>query len=334
VQNTILVVDNDTSMQLLLLRLFAEGGYAVASAGDGGEAIARIEADCPGLIVANVDLPGRSGVEVCRYAKERPVPVPVILLAPGTEPAPIEPADLVLGIPIDTQRTLEAAHQLLERSAASQSPPPTKLLVIDDDPGILSLLESLLTKEGYAVVTADNGREGLAALERGRPDLILLDVQMPGMSGFEVLSKIRERDTDTPIIMVTGYGSEDVATQSMRLGADDYLAKPLRVRNICFRIQSNLERARLRASQEQLNRRLRQATLELAERLQAAHQASLAFQELVARVLGHLRDLLARANADAATVALAERLRAAADSKDPMASLEAVAREIGAASQG
>lgn len=270
--STILVVEGDVNMQLLLFRLFAEEGYAVVAASDGVEAIARIEAEEPGLVVANVDLAGRSGTEVCRHVKERLGHIPVVLLAPGTNPEPIEPADAVVGIPLDPQKALEAVRGLLAQGEAQRpgARRPDRLLVIDDDLGILNLLQSLLTKEGYDLVTADCGREGLAALEREQPDLILLDVQMPGMSGFEVLTEIRQRHPSVPVIMVTGYGSEDVATQALRLGADDYVAKPLRLRNICFRIESNLERARLRASHDRLNRQLRQTTLDLCVRLQDA----------------------------------------------------------------
>jgi DNA-binding response OmpR family regulator len=326
VQNTILVVDSDTNMQLLLLRLFAEGGHAVIAAGDGAEAIARLEAEHPGLVVANVDLPGRSGVEVCRYVKGRPEAVPVILLAPGTDPGPIEPADAVVGVPIDAQKLLDAVRRVFDMGQG-QPVRPDRLLVIDDDLGILSLLESLLSKEGYEVTTADCGRDGLAAIERCQPDMVLLDVQMPGMSGFEVLTLIRERHPTLPVVMVTGYGSEDVATQALRLGADDYLAKPLRVRNVCFRIQSTLERARLRASQARLNRQLRQTTLELTDRLQRAIEANAAFRDLLCRILGELRDGLERGGSISEAIELVSRLRQIAEAKHPI-TYEAIAEAL------
>jgi len=326
VQKTILVADSDTNMLLLLFRLFAEAGYVVTSASDGAEAIAKVEAERPDLIISSAGLPGKSGVELCRYVKERPDPIPVILLARGAEADALGAADAVAGIPIDAQKVLAAARGLLDAGEAEHVKTPDKLLVIDDDLGILNLLESLFRNEGYEVTTADCGREGLAAIDRQRPDLVLLDVQMPGMSGFEVLSKIRERHRDLPIIMVTGYGSEDVATQALRLGADDYLAKPLRIRNICFRIQSNLERAQLRASQARLNRQLRQTMLELTARVEKAHAANVAICRLVASILAVLGERLAGAGLDPGVVELAERARAAVGAGDPVAALEALAR--------
>jgi DNA-binding response OmpR family regulator len=332
VQKTILVADSDTSMQLLLFRLFAEAGHVVTAASHGAEAIARIESERPDVIVAHVDLPGKSGAELSRYAKDRPDPIPVVLLVPGGEAAPVEPADAVIGLPIDAQRALEVVRGVLHVGGREQEKAPDKLLVIDDDLGILNLLENLLANEGYEVATADCGREGLAAIERDRPDLVLLDVQMPGMSGFEVLSTIRERHPDLPIIMVTGYGSEDVATQALRLGADDYLAKPLRIRNISFRIESNLERSRLRASQQRLNRQLRQTTLELTERLEKAHAAETSVRGLLARILEGMGSSLAEADAGRGAVELTERVRVALEADDPVAALEAIATQLDEAS--
>lgn len=121
------------------------------------------------------------------------------------------------------------------------------ILVIDDDPGLRGLLEEFMAKDGYRVVTADCGREGIAAIERSRPDLVLLDIQMPGINGLEVLATIRRRDAALPVIVVTGYGSEEIVTQAIRAGADDYLAKPLRLRTVCARVRAALERAAQRA---------------------------------------------------------------------------------------
>jgi len=328
VHESILVVDRDTNTQLLLFRLFAEAGYAVTSASDGEEAVARIEAERPGLIVANVDVPGKSGVELCRYVKEGPEPIPVVLLAPGVAPEPIEPADAVVGLPIDAAKTIEAVRRLLKPGDALEAPPESKILVVDDDIAILDLLENILGNEGYAVRTAACGREGLGLLEREQADLVLLDVQMPGMSGFEVLTKIRESHNDVPVVMVTGYGSEDVAADALRLGADDYIAKPLRVRNLCFRIERTLEKARLRASQERLNQQLRRTTLELTERLREAHEANAAFRRVLSRVLGALRERLAQGDAQD-LIGLVDRLRAAAEAEAPASSCEDIVEALG-----
>ena len=330
-QKTILVVDADTSTQLVLFRLLAEAGYAVSSAAEGAEAVAKIEAECPGLILANVDLPGKSGVEICRYAKARERPIAVALLAPGVEPGPIEPADAVLGTPIDTTRVLETVRAILHGGDDEPADPAARILVVDDDVGMRRLMENILAREGHTPIVAGSGREGLAVFEAERPDLVLLDVQMPGMNGFEVLTKMRESRSDVPVIMVTAYGSEQVAADALRLGADDYVAKPLRVPHIAFRIQRNLEKARLRASQRRLNQQLRRTTLELVDRLQQVVEVNAAFRRTLHRVLGDLRERLETEGASRQALAILDRLRVVSQPGHDAAPHAAIAAAFGEA---
>ena len=325
VKKTVLLADPDIGMQLLLSRLLLEDGYAVLTAGDGAEAIARLETHQPDLLVASASLPGKSGAELCHFVKSTHSPIPVVILSPPGPDPQVPEADATITLPIDPQNVLETIQGILER-AESREPPPSRLLVVDDDLGILNLLNTILANEGYEVVTADCGRDGLAALERERPDLILLDVQMPGMSGFEVLAAIRQNHPNLPVIMITGFGSEDVATQALRLGADDYLTKPLKVRNVCFRIQNALERARLRATQQQLNRLLRRTTLDLTDRLERLIEERARCSERLGRILEAAASMLADAHPQAA--ALLEECRTAVTGDDPAAALEALASRL------
>ncbi len=323
VKKTVLLADPDIGMQLLLSRLLLEDGYAVLTASDGAEAIARLQTHQPDLLLANANLPGKSGAELCHFVKSTQSPIPVVILSAGGTGVP--EADATITLPIDPQNVLETLQGIVERAESGETP-PSRLLVVDDDLGILNLLNTILTNEGYEVVTADCGRDGLAALEREQPDLILLDVQMPGMSGFEVLAAIRQNHPSLPVIMITGFGSEDVATQALRLGADDYLTKPLKVRNVCFRIQNALERARLRASQQQLNRLLRRTTLDLTDRLERLLEEREKCSERVGRILEAVASMLADAHPEAAT--LLEECRQAMDSDQLAAALEALASRL------
>jgi len=327
VQNTLLVCEAEQGTQLLLLRLLAEAGYAVVSASDGAEAIAKIEVDRPAMVIANVDLPGKGGVELCEYIQAQPEPVPVVLLAPGTAPEPIAPADGVLGLPIDPVKVVDLVRALL-RADAEPRRPDESVLVIDDDVGILDLLKNLLGGEGYTVACAACGREGLEAIELAPPDIVLLDVQMPGMSGFEVLAKIREHRPNLPVVMVTGHGSEEVAADSLRLGADDYIAKPLRLRNLCFRVERTLEKARLRAAQQRLNQQLRQTTLELTDRLAQVVEANAGFRRLLHRVLTDIRERIEKGGEQDDTLELLDRVRSIAQADDPAASYEDIAKAL------
>lgn len=101
-----------------------------------------------------------------------------------------------------------------------------QILVVDDDPDINRLVRVRLTSRGFAVETATNGEEALARIAEARPDLIFLDVSMPGIGGLEVLDVVRTRALDLGVIMMTAFGSESVAIEALRRGADDYLRKP------------------------------------------------------------------------------------------------------------
>jgi CheY-like chemotaxis protein len=102
-----------------------------------------------------------------------------------------------------------------------------RVLVVDDEPDAVELLQEFLTGKGYEVLTAANGNEALQKLKAERPHLILLDVRMPGMNGLEALRRIREIDREVGVIMVTAVNEEETGREALRLGAFDYIVKPL-----------------------------------------------------------------------------------------------------------
>jgi DNA-binding response OmpR family regulator len=99
-----------------------------------------------------------------------------------------------------------------------------KILIIDDDPQLTEVMKRALQLEGYKIFTARNGKEGMRAFYENRPDLVILDVMMPYLNGFEVCERIREM-ADTPILMLTAKDSEDDILKAINLGATDYLSK-------------------------------------------------------------------------------------------------------------
>jgi PAS domain S-box-containing protein len=105
---------------------------------------------------------------------------------------------------------------------------PTKLLLIDDEQTSTSLLALSLKSDGYEVLTADNGRQGLEIFDREGPDIVITDIRMPGMDGIEVLQKIKERPHYAEVIIVTGHGDIDNAIDSLKYGASDFINKPVR----------------------------------------------------------------------------------------------------------
>ncbi|MGD8367284.1 MAG: sigma-54 dependent transcriptional regulator [Desulfobacterales bacterium] len=132
------------------------------------------------------------------------------------------------------------------------------VLIVDDEPSILQSLGGLLADEGFEVMTAYNGYEALKIVDSESPDLILLDIWMPGMDGMETLKEIKRENPFIQVIMITGHGNIDTAVKATKLGAYDFIEKPLSIDRVIVAINNALNFRRL----EEENRFLRKKTLE------------------------------------------------------------------------
>lgn len=114
-----------------------------------------------------------------------------------------------------------------------------KVLIVDDEPNIVTALEFLLKRSGYEVRVASNGAEALAQVESERPDVVLLDIMMPGKSGYEVCQRLRERPefAQTKIVMLSAKGSEAEVNKGLSLGADLYITKPFSTQELVATIE-------------------------------------------------------------------------------------------------
>ncbi|MGH7398440.1 MAG: response regulator transcription factor [Candidatus Rokuibacteriota bacterium] len=117
-----------------------------------------------------------------------------------------------------------------------------RILIVDDEPEMLRGLEDNLQFEGYQTVAAGDGKTGLALALSEAPDLILLDIMMPGMSGWDLCRELRQRGLDVPVIMLTARGEEVDRVLGLELGADDYVTKPFSLRELMARIRAVLRR--------------------------------------------------------------------------------------------
>ena len=116
------------------------------------------------------------------------------------------------------------------------------VLIVDDEKNIVDILKFNLIKEGYTTVEAYDGREALAVFEEIKPDLVLLDLMLPYINGFDVCRQIRETDILTPIIMLTAREEETDKVMGLEIGADDYITKPFSVREVTARVKANMRR--------------------------------------------------------------------------------------------
>ncbi len=131
-----------------------------------------------------------------------------------------------------------------------------RILVIDDEVNAATALESLLRDDGYEVEKAHEGRGGLLLLDRMQPDVVLSDVRMPGMDGVELLAKIKTLRPETMVVLMTAYGTVKTAVKAMKLGAEDFLSKPIDVEELEVVLQKTIEKKRLLEETHMLRERL------------------------------------------------------------------------------
>ena len=122
----------------------------------------------------------------------------------------------------------------------------SRILVIDDDASVRDSLKMILEYDGYECQLARSGQEGVDGVERDTPDLVFLDVKMPGMDGLDVLRKIRENDETVPVVMISGHGTVTTAVEATKLGAFDFLEKPLSTERVKVTIRNALDQRKLR----------------------------------------------------------------------------------------
>ena len=168
------------------------------------------------------------------------------------------------------------------------------LLVVDDDPKITSLLRRALGAEGYSVRTANGGGEGLARVRERLPDLVVLDLLMPGVDGMEVCQRLRE-ESDVPILILTAKDETQDRVRGLDTGADDYLVKPFELEELLARVRALLRR---REGREQRVLRFADLALDLTSRVASRGERPIELTtkefELLAYFLRHPREVLSQ----------------------------------------
>ncbi len=176
------------------------------------------------------------------------------------------------------------------------------ILVVDDEAGVRSSLRGILADEGYDVEEVGSGEEALAALAARRFDLVLLDVWLPGADGHETLQRIRESDTEIPVVMISGHGTIETAVRAVRLGARDFVEKPLSLEKTLLAVRNALKQGQLEAELRTLRRQLDQRYAMVGEspamralRAEIAQAAPSSGRALIFGENGTGKELVARA---------------------------------------
>jgi DNA-binding response OmpR family regulator len=238
----ILVVEDDRDLALLLRRHLESDGYQVLLAGCGEDALWLAREERPQAVILDIMLPDLDGFAVLESLKAHPstAPIPVVIASVLIEPEKGYALGAVdyLPKPVSREQLLSAARQALAARQESQS---YRLLVVEDDPDIRSMMREALTRQGYEVSTATSGREVLGEVARSQPDLILLDLKMPGMDGYEVIRQLKAgHDTQSIPIIVTTASPLDKERDKIRvlgMGATQYITKPLSLNSLISEIK-------------------------------------------------------------------------------------------------
>jgi two-component system nitrogen regulation response regulator NtrX len=128
------------------------------------------------------------------------------------------------------------------------------ILIVDDEESVRNSLVGVMKDEGYEVVTASSGKEGIDLLNEAQPALVLLDIAMPGMDGIETLRRLREMRPDMPVVMVTGHGTIETAVKTTKMGAYDFIVKPPELQHLTLVVRHGIEESRLREENESLKK--------------------------------------------------------------------------------
>ncbi len=169
------------------------------------------------------------------------------------------------------------------------------ILLVDDEPDIREVLDIYLTELGYAVHTAENGEKALAAFHRTLPSIVLSDIKMPGMDGIELLRRIKKESPETEVIMITGHGDMELAIDSLKLEATDFITKPVNDHILEFALQRAEERIemrrRLRSYTENLEQMVEEKTRQLleSEKMAAVGRVAAELSHTIKNIAGALK---------------------------------------------
>jgi CheY-like chemotaxis protein len=230
----VLVVDDDEATRELVQRHLRRAGYSTVEARDGEEALLRARVISPGLVILDLLMPGVDGFEVLRTMRSEGMRTPVVVLT-GKDLVPDEERILRDGLARVVQKggmaienvVREAKQMLLARRVVESGKLP-RILYIEDTPQNRDIVRRYLADE-YEVIEAEDGEHGVERVIRDMPDLVLMDLSLPRLDGWEATRRLKANATvkHIPVIAVTAHASREDQTRAMQAGCCDYITKPV-----------------------------------------------------------------------------------------------------------
>lgn len=244
-RQTVLVVDDDAELRGAIAEYLQSKGFEVAEAENGLEALLKVKRVRPDAVIMDVMMPRLGGLDALKRVRAFDPQMAVIVVTGTEDPGlkdqalslgaaafhakPFNFADLLpaLGRPKRSEEPAEKPERLSDALASPVPSPFTgRILVVDDEMEIRTVLEEFLTQQGYQVGSAEDGATAVRIAIEKVPDVILLDINMPKLSGLEALTAIRAINPGIKVIMISAQSDLGIAKRSLAYGAYDYIAKP------------------------------------------------------------------------------------------------------------
>lgn len=270
----ILVVDDEESIRNLLRLVLEEEGYEVQTAMNGEEGVKKIQSEFFDAILTDIKMPIMDGIELLKTAKIVNPDIVAILMTGYPSIETVKEAHKLLAFdyivkPFDVNVVLNCINAGLTRRQTARELKEQllkpRILIVDDEPLVTNLFEISLREEGYPVVIATSGKDAVEKFMFGKFNIVITDINMPDMDGITLLNNLKAIKPEIIVIVITGYPSVDSAIESMRVGAYDYITKPIDPNVVINVINRAWDRQSLELQKEELLRRLQDTNLHLAQ---------------------------------------------------------------------
>ena len=232
----ILIIEDEEILADLLEKKLTQVGYEVSVANDGVEGLDKVKESIPDLILLDIVMPRMGGFDVMRELQKNQdfSKIPIVIISNSGQPVELDLAqklgakDWLIKTDFDPQEVLDkVVKQIGKYKRSIWKKVAYKILVVEDDKFLRELISQKLTREGYDVKEAIDGEDGVVKVKEEKPDIILLDLILPGMDGFEVLAKIKDDPEveNIPVVILSNLGQRDDVERGLKLGAVDFLIK-------------------------------------------------------------------------------------------------------------